>query len=260
MNRSPAPHPHGTTLVEMMFTIAILSVVLITLQQGVSMSLSLHSSGSTTMALEDVGRQAISAIAAELRRSGVADHPANPGVTYWSYPYMWEGNDPSGEGYASGPYDSYALNADDVPLDIIEESYSPDALAGDPASGPSDSIVFRTPSRQGSAITDTDGNPLPLQNVGGEIELRWGAEKAIYLRASPHGGHNELVLYDSATGTEKVLCRHVERVAFNNYVQGTEEIRNQVRVQLYLRRRSRQGEWLNADLSATVSMRSSEED
>ncbi len=271
MNRprpsEPVRDQQGTTLLELLVSLAIFSVVMFVIYASAEQMMRIYSTSSTALGLEDRGRSALNRMVKEIRTAGITDHPSHPGNPDYAYPYVWTNNNPV------GPYTGYALSSGELPLDTID-SYDPN----DAAVGPNSGIVFKTPITDGTTLTDGGGNPIPLVQSGGELQIRWGGrvrtddplsthgiatdgvtnnEIAYLLVRDPGGGDfNVLQRRESATGRTEILCRHVERIEFAYYMRGGIAQQSQISMKLYLRNRDGHGHWISADVSAVVAMRS----
>jgi prepilin-type N-terminal cleavage/methylation domain-containing protein len=272
------------TLFEMMIAVAILGILMVMVNSAIFQGLRQHGTLSTAMNLEEEGRRAVERIARELRTAGITYHPSHPGNLTWAYPYIWTGNAPG------GPYTALTLDPGTEPVDTLD----PVEDAGDDALGDNESIVFvmpvvdttmalGSPASDGLAYDDngtpsdaSDDTPLPFQWSGGELEVLWGArhpeppvplaggaqyEVWYALVRHPSGEYNTLQrrVYDGASGavtSTKEIARHVERIEIASYVQGGVDQMSHIQVTVYLRRRDPQGNWMRADVSAVVAMRS----
>ena len=255
----------GVTMVELAVSVVILALVMLAAHQGAIQAMRLFSSSETSLALEESGRRAMHDMVRELRAGGNVDNPSQPGNPLYAYPYIWTGNSPQ------GPYTSLALPTNELPVDTIP-------AGADPANGANSSLVFVVPITDGATTTDDSGDPIPLvwipappPDPDAELVPRWGSRRVgassgtagqnsgeiVYrLVRNASGNFNRLERFDTSTGERTTLCNFVERLVFENYVMGGVAQQSEIRIRLFLRRQDDQGNWMKADISAVVALRS----
>jgi prepilin-type N-terminal cleavage/methylation domain-containing protein len=198
----------GFTLLEVAFTIVILSVVTGAILRVVGSMNDLTSAGSTQVELQRMGEKALERILNDLRRSGYT--PPNAGEDVPEYPYF----------FVDG-------SVDDPDFDIHEH---PPAVKAAEASeydfGPNREIVFRMP-----ADLDFDGTP----DVDANGELAWSIHEISYVVVTRADGVNYLERRTNGAAPQRI-CSHVERIVFEGPWQNDEVPLRAVRVRIFFRK------------------------
>lgn len=172
----------GFTLIEMVFSSAVLTILVGSLALALSRLSQVQSSFDAEVRLQAEGTRALEAILEDLYGAAYVD--AN-GV---SYPHTFEAGIP-GAGFA--PHAHAPANKS--------------AVAGEPDFGVDREIVFVLPD-------DADADGVPDLDANGDIV--WSAEELSYVLVTRPDGINALERRTDA-GAPRAVARFVERVAFD---------------------------------------------
>jgi prepilin-type N-terminal cleavage/methylation domain-containing protein len=215
----------GFSMVELAIGLAILSVLVLALNQSLGSVRALTSGGSAQTRLQLEAAQALRDVAREVQRSGFVPIDASHG-----YPYVFDDGAP--------PDADMALHAH-VPA-------TQTAQPGDADFGPSREVVLVTP-----LDADADGRP----DIGPDGRLIWSPAVASFVVVTGNDGVNVLQRRTNG-GSPRTVARYVERFVCDTSAQDPVNVPlGALRVRLWLRTRDEKGVVYRLHVEETIKLR-----
>ncbi len=222
--RKRSPRKSGFSVVEMMISVAVMSLLCGALVESVANLRTMTIFSRNRSSLQTMADKALLEMVTELRQSGERD--VGGGIVY---PYYFDGGAPS---------DDFILH-EHVPA-------GGDAEFGDDDFGADRELVFLLP-----ADDDNDGRP----DIDMDGDLAWGATEVSYTVNTRADGINYLERrQDGANPT--IVGHHVERMVIDTAESSAFEIPLEtIRIRLFFRRTDSNGYLIRYSNEAVVALR-----